>query len=108
VDFCSSFDESLAHHGPAAVFLRDAEGLWRFQPTWTRDLWGRAPGPHEHALRWILARDEASGFVQLVMVSSPTLLTSHPRLQLRPFEDLEAAEAALEQLGDPAVVPEPW
>ncbi len=108
MDFCSPFDEQLALHGPPGVFLRDSDGVWRFQPTWTRDLWGRSPGPHEHGLTYVLARDEASGFVMLLLVTSPTLLQEHPRLQLRPFDSLEAATAAHRALGDPAVVPTPW
>jgi len=108
VDFCSSFDQALAHAGPPAVFLRDAEGGWRFQPTWTRDLWGRAPGPHTHELGFVLARDVASGFVQLVMVTSPTLLVEHPRLQLRAFPDLASATEALAAFGSPPMAPESW
>lgn len=108
MEFCSPFDEQLAHHGPAGVFLRDSDRVWRFQPTWTRDLWGRAPGPHAHGHRFVLARDTGSGFVMLLLVTSPTLLTEHPRLQLRAYTTLDEATEAWKALGDPAVVPDPW
>jgi hypothetical protein len=108
MDFCSPFDARLASDGPPGIFLRDSDGVWRFQPTWTRDCWGRSPGPHEEGEVFVLARDEASGFVQLVYVTSPTLLTEHPRLQLRAYDTLSAAEEALAALGNPAVVTEPW
>jgi len=108
VDYCSPFDEAIAASGPPAVFLRDHEGGWRFQATWSRDLWGRAPGPHEHVPTFVLARDRASGFVQLVMVTSPTLLVEHPRLDLRSFDNLADAEEALAAIGAPPIAPEPW
>lgn len=108
MEFCSPFDEALATTGPAAIFLPDREGLMRFEPSWTRDCWGRASGPHAYGRTWLLARDRASGFVQLVLATSPTLLVDHPRLDLRVFPDLEAARAALVALGDPPVVAEGW
>jgi hypothetical protein len=95
VQFCSPFDQALAEHGPAAVFLLDPEGLLRFDPTWTRDAWGRAPGPHAHGHTWLLCRDRASGFRFVVLVTSPTLIPEHPRLEVAPFADRAAAERAL-------------
>ncbi len=108
MEFCTPFDEALAHQGPPGVFLFDAEGALRFQVTWTRDLYGRAPGPHALGWRWTLCRDIASGFVQLVLVTSPTLLTEHPRLELRAFEAYDEAKAALDALGVPAVAEAGW
>lgn len=108
MEFCSPFDEALANGGPPGVFLFDPEGALRFQPTWTRDVYGRAPGTHAHAWTWLLARDKATGFVQLVLVTSPTLLTEHPRLQLRVFASIEAARAELATWGRPAIAPDPW
>lgn len=94
--FASPFDEQLAATGPAAVFLRDHKGRWRMEPDWTRDCWGRAPGPHRHAWTPTVCRDRDSGFVFRVLVTSPTLLTEHPRLELRPVATLEEAEAMVE------------
>lgn len=108
MQFCSEFDAALAEAGPAAVFLPDRNGDLRFEPSWTRDAWGRAPGPHEHGRVWLLARDRASGFVQLVFVTSPTLLAEHPRLDLRAFSDEASARAALEAVGVPPIVEEAW
>ncbi len=108
MEFASDFDARLAHSGPAAVFLCDAKARWRVVPEWTRDAWGRAPGPHTLGWTWILARDRASGFVQVVLATSPTLLAEHPRLDLRPMPDQRSAEAAVEALGRPPLAPEPW
>ena len=91
--FCSPFDDALAHSGPAAVFLLDPEGALRFQPNWTRDAWSRSGGPHEHGWRWVLLRDQGSGFVLLALATSPTLLDSHPRFDVRQFVNREDAEA---------------
>lgn len=99
--FCSPFDETMAHSGTPGVFLFDAEGELRFHLTWTRDAWGRAPGPHEPGWRWLLLRDRASGFVQLALVTSPTLITEHPRADVRAFETRAQAEAARASFGTP-------
>lgn len=93
--FASAFDLALARQGPAAVFLPDREGAWRFDADWTRDCWGRAPGPHGPDWRFVLVRDAATGFVNLVMVSAATLLDAHPRADVRAFPDEAAARAAL-------------
>lgn len=106
--FCSPFDEALAQQGPAAIFQLDREGLLRFETTWTRDCWGRAPGPHAHGWTWLLARDRDSGFVQLILATSPTLLEQHPRQDLRVLPSREAAVEALAALGAPPIRPEPW
>lgn len=106
--FCSPFDETLAHEGPAAVFLLDREGLLRFDAEWTRDAWGRLPGPHDKAMTWVLVRDRASGFVQRVLITAPTLLDDHPRLEVRPFPDANAARVALDGLGRPPMAEAPW
>jgi hypothetical protein len=56
----------------------------------------------------VLCRDRASGFVQLVLVTSPTLLQEHPRLELRVFDDPAAAQAALADLGTPPLAEASW
>ncbi|MEM6926509.1 MAG: hypothetical protein AAF602_06250 [Myxococcota bacterium] len=106
--FCSPFDETLAREGPAAVFLLDREGLLRFDAEWTRDAWGRHPGPHERRETWVLARDRASGFVQRVMITGPTLLDDHPRLEARAYPDATSATRALDAIGRPPIAREPW
>ena len=106
--FCSAFDEALAQGGPAGVFLADAEGHWRFDPSWTRDCWGRNPGPHPVAMHWVVLRDSGSGFVFLALVTSPTLLLRHPRLESRLFTDEAEARACLASFGQPAHAATPW
>ncbi len=108
MDFCSPFDRHLAHEGPAAVFLPDTEGAFRFQPSWTRDAYGRAPGPHEHAWTWTLLRDRGSGFVMVALVTSPSLLSEHPRLDVRVVESLAAATDALQAFGSPPLAESAW
>lgn len=108
MEFCSPFDEALAAHGPAAVFLRDHKETWRFVADWTRDAWGRSEGPHVHGWTWLLLRDRGTGFVTLALVTSPTLITEHPRLDVRAYASHEEAEAARQALGPVAVAEEGW
>ncbi len=84
MEFASPFDEAVAHGGPASVFLRDHKGLWRLAPDWSRDCWGRAPGPHAHGWTWLSLRDQASGFRLTVLATSPTLIVDHPRFDIEP------------------------
>ena len=105
--FCSPFDARLAAEGPPAIFLRDPEGMLRFDAEWTRDGWGRRPIA-ERRWCWVLARDLGSGHVQLLLATSPDLVGEHPRLQFRTFGAREAAEEALRSIGRPPVDPERW
>ena len=105
--FCSPFDATLAESGTAAVFLLDPEGMLRFDAEWTRDAWGRSPGPHEHVWRWVLVRDRDTSFVQLVLCTSPTLLAAHPRGQVRLYETYGDAVAARSEFGRPPLSA-PW
>lgn len=106
--FCSPFDQHLAEAGPAAVFLPDPEGLLRFDAEWTRDAWSRAAPPLRPGFTWVLARDRVSGYVLMVLATSPDLLVDHPRLDLRRFADRDAARAALQALGSPPLARGPW
>lgn len=108
MDFCSAFDAELAASGPAAVFLPDAEGALRFEPSWTRDCWGRSPGPHAHGWRWTLLRDRDTGFVVFALVTSPTLVVEHPRMDVRSWATREEAIAARERFGNPPIARDPW
>jgi hypothetical protein len=105
--FCSPFDSLLAREGPPAVFLRDPEGLLRFDAEWTRDAYSRAPSPARGA-RWGLARDRDSGYVQAVFTTSPELLATHPRLEFRAYPTREEALGALAELGRPPIAKQPW
>lgn len=100
--FCTPFDERLAREGPPAVFLTDHEGNLRFDSEWTRDAYSRVV-PGANAWTWVLARDRGTGHVQLVLATSPELLASHPRLDVRQFADRAEAVAVLERLGRPPI-----
>jgi hypothetical protein len=106
--FASEFDRELAASGPAAVFLPNREGLLKLEPAWTRDAWERAPGPHPPGWTWTLCRDRATGYVVLALVTSPSLLLSHPRLDLRRYRDREEAVRERLALGPVAIRREPW
>jgi len=108
MEFCSPFDEAFAHAGPAAVFLFDRDGALRFDATWTRDAWGRMPGPHRTGWCWQLLRDRASGFVQLILVTSPTLMVDHPRADVRVFGSHAEAVQARARFGDPSISVAEW
>ncbi|MCB9685259.1 MAG: hypothetical protein H6735_09490 [Alphaproteobacteria bacterium] len=108
-DFCGPFDRALASSGAPAVFLFDTEGLLRFDPEWTRDAWQRVgEATPRLGTTWWLARDRASGYVLIVMATSPDLLAHHPRLDVRAYPDHASARAAREALGHPPIAPEPW
>ena len=107
MSFCSPFDERLATEGPPAVFLLDPEGQLRFDAEWTRDLWARAPAGLAHEVCWVLARDRDSGWVQIVLVTSPDLLAAHPRLDVRRVPSFAEASAARTALG-PVPVANTW
>ena len=106
--FCSTYDEALAQEGPPAVFLLDKRGAWRFDPEWSRDSWLRSPGPHARGMSFRLWRDTNTGYVLLLMVSSETLLTQHPKGQIRIYGTLKEAEEARSRFGEPPVSPNPW
>jgi hypothetical protein len=108
MDFCNPFDRDLFEQGPPAVFLFDRRGALRFDAEWTRDAWGREEGPHARGVRWLLLRDHGTGFVQLVVATSPTLVPSWPRADLRTFASREEAEAVRASFGRPPVVREAW
>jgi len=108
VEYASPFDEALAQQGPPAVFLPDRHGKWRLHGEWTRSALNRDPGPHAFGWTWTLLRDHHSGFVVLALVTSPTLVASHPRMDVRVYPSLAEAEAARAALGVPPLDTAPW
>lgn len=106
--FASRFDEALAHAGPAGVFLPDREGMLRFDADFTRDCWHRAPEALAAGWSWVLLRDRDTAFVNLLLVTSPGLLSTHPRGEVRQFDTREAALAALAAFGRPPLARDPW
>ncbi len=90
------------------MFLPNREGAWKLEVGWTRDAWSRKPGPHAFAPTWTLCRDRATGYVVLALVTSPTLLEDHPRMDVRVYPDLETARVARAALGAVPVDRSPW
>ena len=106
--FATAFDEALATSGPPAVFLPDREGLLRFDADWTRDCWERATDALAAGQVWVLLRDRATGFVNLLLVTSPALLVAHPRGDVRAYGTFAEASTALAAFGTPALAGAPW
>lgn len=108
MEYASPFDEALAAQGPPAVFLQDRHGKWRLHGEWTRAALNRDPGPHAFGWTWSLMRDPTTGYVVIVLSTSPTLLRGHPRMACRVVGSLEEARAFCAALGPTPVDPEPW
>jgi hypothetical protein len=106
--FCSAYDEHLAHHGPAGVFLPDREGELRFDAEWSRNAWESSEGPHAHGFTWTLLRDRDTGFVMLALATSPTVLTEHARMDVRACHDEAEARAVRAGFGNPPLCSTPW
>ena len=106
--YCSPFDAALAAAKVPAVFLSDSDGNWRLHPSWSRDCWGRNAEQADPDPGYCLARDRATGLVQMVFTTSRGLLEGHPRLDVRVFNDFDAAAAAFEGFGTPPLAKDPW
>lgn len=106
--FCNPFDAAVAQSGPPAVFVPDAEGLWRLEPDLCRDAWqrlGQLPAPDP---AYALLRDRATGYVSLLWTGSRALLEGHPRAEARFYPSEAEARAARAAVGAPYVAAEPW
>lgn len=90
------------------MFLLSREGAWKLEVGWTRDAWSRLPGPHAFAWTWTLCRDRATGYVVLALVTSPTLLKDHPRMDVRVYADEQSAAAARDALGTVPIDRSAW
>ena len=108
MNFCTEFDRSLAQHGPAAIFLRDHKQTLRCNFQWTRDVWEWSPGPHAIDWTWTLVRDRETRFVTLMLVTSPTLLTEHTKMDIRTYPSEEEALTALSEFGSPPIATDDW
>lgn len=93
--FCDPFDAALAAAGPPAVFTVDADGRLRLDADRTRDAWSRLEGPPAREPAVFVLRDRATGWAQLVLVTSPALALGHPRAEATRYPAVAAALAAL-------------
>lgn len=107
-NFCSPFDERLALEGPPAIFRVDRDGDWRFDAEWTRDCYGRLEESVPLNPHYVLVRDVATGFVQMMLATSPPLLAQSPRIEVRMYDDYATASAALAVFGQPPVTDDSW
>jgi len=109
--YCGEFDKRVAQAGVAAVFVRTIEGAWRLEPDLSRQAWERVGNEeleNDERLVHALLRDRATGFVSWWMLSHPSLLAEHPRLDARLFDTEEGAQVVLEALGTPPIASEAW
>lgn len=99
--FTDIFDAALARLGPPAVFTTTADGELRLHTDRSRDAWKRLSGDGKLALEacHCLFRDQATGWVQYVLVTSPVLCAEHPRADIWRYDSQDAALAALARLG---------
>ncbi|HJN72749.1 MAG TPA: hypothetical protein QGF58_02335 [Myxococcota bacterium] len=100
MEFVSTYDAEMAASGPAGIFLRDPDGLWKFDSDLSRDCWARA-APLTRDPGFGLMRDRASGFNTPVYVTGRGIFDDHPRLDVTWYADLPAMLAALSALGSP-------
>ena len=100
MEFVSPYDVEMATRGPAGIFLRDPDGLWKYDSDLTRDCWERA-APVEREPGFGLMRDRATGFNTPVYVTGRGLLGEHPRVDVTWFPDLPALMHAYAALGSP-------
>lgn len=107
-DFGTDFDRRLAHQGPGALFTCDADGELRLADDRTREAHATCAEVGETAWRHCLFRDRATGWVQYVLVTAPSLCRDHPRADIRVFVDQAAAFAALDAFGRPPLCRNTW
>lgn len=106
--FCDPFDEALARSGPPALFTVDAHGALRLDADRTRDGWSRVEGAPSREPALFLVRDRATGWVQLVLVTSPALLVAHPRADAVRYPAVAQARAVLRALGSLPIDRSAW
>ena len=104
MEWRSPFDRVLAELGPPAVFTLDHSGRLGMDEARTRESWCRVGdvGPREAC--HCLFTDTATGFVQYVFVTAPTLYRHHPRASTVRYATAAEAFAVLEALGPVPVV----
>ena len=108
VEFCNPFDEAVAKLGPPSVFLPDRKGFLRLDETWTRDAWGRVEREPAKGAVWLLLRDRGTGFVVMAYVTSPDLIETWPRADVRAYPSRAEAQAAREAFGNPPICEAAW
>ena len=105
--FRDPFDQRLAEEGPPAIFGLDADGELSLDLVRTREAWAEASGLVEHEPCHCLIRDNATGWVQYVLITSPSLCRHHPRADIVIMQDQQMALKALSDLGVPPVCVQP-
>lgn len=102
-DFGTEFDRRLAWGAVGAVFTLDGDRELRLCGDRSREAHAAATDAAPiQADRWhhCLYRDRATGFVQYILVTSPTLCESHPRADIVRFATQSEAFTALASLGE--------
>ncbi len=99
MDWRSPFDQALAECGPPAVFTVDAWGRLGVDEARTRETWCRVGESPQRSPCHCLFTDQATGWVQYVLVTAEAFCRNHPRADIQRFESEEAALRALDGLG---------
>lgn len=106
--FADTFDGAVARAGVPALFTVDARGALRLDPDRTRDAWSRLDAPPAREAALYLVRDRATGWVQLMLSTSPALVEGHPRADAARYPSVAAAREALSGLGPLPIARESW
>lgn len=97
--FCDLFDAALAASTVPAMFTVDHHGRLRLDPDRTRDALSRVGEYPRRELALYLLRDQATGWVQLVLCTAPALAEGQPRAEATRYPDATSALRALARLG---------
>ncbi len=108
-DFANRFDALLAHQGPPALFTVDADGELRLSPDRTRDTLEHV-GDDPMPMRWchLLVRDQATGWVQYILATSPDIIPHIGGCEVREVASQQEAQRQLDALGPLPLAPTPW
>ena len=104
MEWRSPFDRALAELGPPAVFTLDHSGRLGMDEARTRESWCRIGDLGHREACHCLFTDTATGFVQYVFVTAPSLYRDHPRASTARYSTAAEALAAIEALGPVPVV----
>ena len=96
MQFTDPFDETLALHGPAAIFTCTHDGELQLNVMRTRDLRRQHQPPFPHEYCHCLIIDHATGWVEYALITSPVLCSHHERANIQRYASYNEAQEALQ------------